>query len=94
MATEKTKADMAPAGKPQVVWTVTLQLPIPRKLARRCTVPMLAAHLAKRLGEAFRDLPPGFVVQSAEKIKADMNKPILLQPTGIVQQQGAPPFKM
>jgi hypothetical protein len=89
VATEKTKAEMAPAnggaGKQMVVWTVSLQLPVPRKLARRCTAPMLAAYLAKRLGEAFKDLPPSFIVQSAEKIKLDIRKaepPILLQPTG------------
>ena len=56
---------------PGMRWTVTLGLDIPAKMVRRCSEPMLAAFLARRLGEAFRGMPASFIVDSAKKLKTD-----------------------
>lgn len=63
-------------GKPEptLTWTVQLGIPVPVRLARRASKPALSKYLAKALGMAFQAVPPEFIIQSVEKIKADAGR--------------------
>jgi len=63
-------------GKPEPMldWTVQLRIPVPVKSARRVSKPALMKWLAKTLAKAMSAVPPEFIVQSADKIKADLEK--------------------
>lgn len=58
--------------EPTLTWTVQLGIPVPVRLARRASKQALSKYLAKALGMAFQAVPPEFIAQSAEKVKADI----------------------
>lgn len=60
--------------EPMIVWTVQMQIPVPVRLARRASKTALEKHLAKVLVVAFQSIPPEFIVQSADKVKADVKR--------------------
>jgi hypothetical protein len=62
---------MDPKPEDYIGWTVTLQIPVQKRLVRRTSVPALSAYLARGLGESFKNMPPDFIVQSAEKLKKE-----------------------
>jgi len=65
-----------------LAWTVTIQIPVQRRLVRRASEAALAAHLAKALGESFKKVPVAFIVSSVERLRAELKKdgPRLLIP--------------
>ena len=67
---------MSNNGKPEptLAWTVQLRIPVPVRLARRASKTALGKYLAKALGASFQAIPPEFVAQSAEKVKADIKQ--------------------
>jgi len=75
---------MAKKPEDMVFWKIQVQIPIPARLVRRTTTPGLAAYLAKSLGKSFQGIPPEFVVQQAEKIKAELKQKaaVLVSPEG------------
>lgn len=60
--------------EPMLTWAVQLRIPVPVRLARRASRPALCAWLAKALGQAMQVVPPEFIVQSADKVKADIKQ--------------------
>ena len=71
-------------GKPEpmLAWNVQLRIPVPVRLARRASKTALSKYLAKTLVGAFQALPPEFIAQSAEKVKADVRGAKLLGADG------------
>jgi hypothetical protein len=67
---------MSTNGKPApaVLWTVQFQIPVPLRLARRASKTALEKWLARAVVGAIQTMPPEFIVQSAEKVKADIKK--------------------
>ena len=73
--------------EPMIAWTVQMQIPVPVRLARRASKVALGKHLAKVLGASFQGIPPEFVAQSVEKIKADLAR---AGRSGLVGADGRP----
>lgn len=76
-----------PGPPPSLIWTVQLGIPVPVRLARRASKTALGKYLAKALVASFQAVPPEFISQSADKVKADLSRP---GAPGLVGADGRP----
>jgi len=73
--------------EPVLTWAVQLRITVPVRLARRASKMALQKWLARALVGAMKVLPPEFIVQSADKLKADIEK---VYTPAIVNSEGRP----
>jgi len=62
--------------EPSLAWTVQFRIPVPVRLARRASKTALEKWLARAVVEAIQSMPPEFIVNSALRVKADIEKAV------------------
>ena len=60
--------------EPMLNWGVQLRIPVPVRLVRRASKPALMAWMARTLGESFKNMPPEFMVRSADSMQTEAKK--------------------